>query len=74
MTSTFVEAEALQNEKAAYGYSRDSRPDCKQVCIGLVVTPEGLPLAVVMGLLMIYLAFFAEPYARAIRPLFRAQA
>jgi transposase len=30
---------------AARGYSRDKRPDCKQVCIGLVVTPEGLPLA-----------------------------
>lgn len=45
VTSTFVEAEALQNEKAAYGYSRDSRPDCKQVCIGLVVTPEGLPVS-----------------------------
>ena len=30
---------------AARGCSRDSRPDCKQVCIGLVCTPEGLPLS-----------------------------
>jgi transposase len=45
VTSTFFEGQALSNTKAAYGYSRDSRPDCKQVCIGLVVSPEGLPLA-----------------------------
>jgi transposase len=45
VTSTFFEGQALGNAKAARGYSRDSRPDCKQVCIGLVVSPEGLPLA-----------------------------
>ena len=45
VTSSFFEGQALRNQKAARGYSRDSRPDCKQVCIGLVVTPEGLPLA-----------------------------
>jgi transposase len=45
VTSTFFEGQAASNEKAARGYSRDSRPDCKQVCIGLVVSPEGLPLA-----------------------------
>lgn len=45
ITSTFFEGQALGNEKAARGYSRDGRPDCKQVCIGLVCTPEGLPLA-----------------------------
>ncbi len=45
VTSTFFEGQALGNTKAAHGYSRDSRPDCKQVCIGLVVSPEGLPLA-----------------------------
>ena len=44
VTSTFFEGQALDNAKAARGYSRDSRPDCKQVCIGLVCTPEGLPL------------------------------
>lgn len=44
VTSTYFEGQALKNEKAARGYSRDSRGDCKQVCIGLVCTPEGLPL------------------------------
>ena len=45
VTSTFFEGEALRNKKAARGYSRDSRADCKQVCIGLVVSPEGLPIS-----------------------------
>jgi transposase len=45
VTSTFFEGQAKGNSKAARGYSRDQRPDCKQVCIGLVVSPEGLPLA-----------------------------
>ncbi len=45
LTSTYVEGEAEQNPKAKYGYSRDKRPDCKQVVIALVVTPAGLPLA-----------------------------
>ena len=44
VTSTYFEGEALRNEKAKRGYSRDQRPDCKQVNIGLVVTPEGLPV------------------------------
>jgi len=44
VTSTYFEGQALRNEKAARGYSRDHRPDCKQVNIGLVVTPEGLPI------------------------------
>ncbi len=45
VTSTFFEGQAESNEKAARGYSRDQRSDCKQVCIGLVCTPEGLPLS-----------------------------
>lgn len=45
ITSTYFEGQADSNGKAARGYSRDSRPDCEQVCIGLVVTPEQLPLA-----------------------------
>jgi len=45
VTSTFFEGQAVGNAKAARGYSRDNRPDCKQVCLGLVVSPEGLPLA-----------------------------
>lgn len=45
VTSTYFEGQAEGNPQAQRGYSRDNRPDCKQVCIGLVVTPEGLPLA-----------------------------
>ena len=45
VTSTYFEGQALGNTKAARGYSRDQRSDCKQVCIGLVCTPEGLPLS-----------------------------
>ena len=45
VTSTYFEGQALGNSKAARGYSRDQRSDCKQVCIGLVCTPEGLPLS-----------------------------
>jgi transposase len=45
LTSTYVEGEAEQNPKARYGYSRDKRPDCKQVVVALVITPEGFPLA-----------------------------
>ena len=45
VTSTYFEGQCERNPQAQRGYSRDSRPDCKQVCIGLVVTPEGLPLA-----------------------------
>lgn len=44
VTSTYFEGQAKANSKAARGYSRDHRPDCKQVNIGLVVTPEGLPI------------------------------
>jgi len=44
VTSTYFEGAAARNEKAARGYSRDQRSDCRQVCIGLVCTPEGLPL------------------------------
>lgn len=33
------------NAKAKRGYSRDGRPDCKQVVVALVITPEGFPLA-----------------------------
>jgi transposase len=45
LTSTYVEGEAEQNPKARYGYSRDKRPDCKQVVIALIVTPAGFPPA-----------------------------
>jgi len=45
VTSTYFEGTALGNPQAKRGYSRDNRPDCPQVCIGLVTSREGLPLA-----------------------------
>jgi len=44
VTSTYFEGQALNNSQAQRGHSRDHRPDCKQVCIALVVTREGMPL------------------------------
>jgi transposase len=44
VTSTYFEGECEANPKAQRGYSRDKRSDCKQVCLGLVVTREGIPL------------------------------
>jgi hypothetical protein len=44
VTSTYFEGEANANPLAQRGYSRDGRPDCKQVCIGLVVSRCGMPL------------------------------
>lgn len=45
VTSTFFEGLAEGNPQAKRGHSRDHRPDCKQVCIALVVTREGVPLS-----------------------------
>ncbi len=45
ITSTYFEGECKINDQAQRGYSRDKRPDCKQVLIALVVTKEGIPLA-----------------------------
>jgi Transposase DDE domain len=47
LTSTYFEANPPfpEGDKRRHGYSRDHRPDCVQVVIALVVTPEGLPLA-----------------------------
>lgn len=45
LTSTYFEGEAEQIPRAKRGYSRDHRPDCLQVIIALVITPEGFPLA-----------------------------
>jgi transposase len=44
VTSTYFEGESSGNPLAQRGYSRDHRGDCKQVCIGLVVTKDGFPL------------------------------
>lgn len=47
LTSTYFESEPplAESDKRKFGYSRDKRPDCVQVVIALIVTPEGLPLA-----------------------------
>lgn len=44
VTSTYFEGQCKANPQARYGYSRDRRPDCKQVCIALVATQDGFPL------------------------------
>ncbi len=44
LTSTYFEGRLPHNPKAQRGYSRDHRPDCKQLCIGLVVNRDGFPL------------------------------
>jgi len=47
LTSTYFESDPPfpEDDKRRYGYSRDKRPDCVQVVIALIVTPEGFPLA-----------------------------
>lgn len=45
LTSTYVEGAAAGTPQMRRGYSRDHRPDCKQVVLALVVSPEGFPLA-----------------------------
>lgn len=44
ITSIYFEGQCKKNPQAKRGYSRDKRPDCLQVCLGLVVSVEGLPL------------------------------
>jgi transposase len=47
LTSTYFESDPLfeETDKRQFGYSRDKRSDCVQVVIGLIITPEGFPLA-----------------------------
>ncbi len=48
LTSTYFECDAARRDlggKRQFGYSRDKRPDCLQVVIALIVTPEGFPIA-----------------------------
>ena len=45
LTSTYFEGLCGQNPQAQRGYSRDSRPDCKQVVVGLVLDRDGFPKA-----------------------------
>ena len=45
LTSSYFEGEMEQAPKAKHGYSRDRRPDCRQVIIAVVLSLEGFPLA-----------------------------
>ena len=45
LTSTYFEGQCAHNPQAQRGYSRDHRPDCKQVVVGLVLDREGFPKA-----------------------------
>jgi transposase len=45
LTSTYFEGQAEANPQAQRGYSRDKRPDCKQVLVGLVLDRDGFPKA-----------------------------
>ena len=78
LTSTYFEinaSEVAEGDKRRHGYSRDKRPDCPQVVIALVVTPDGLPLAyeVLPGntadctTLRMFLARIERQYGRARR-------
>ncbi|MBN8907539.1 MAG: IS1634 family transposase [Rhodospirillales bacterium] len=78
LTSTYFEINASdvpEGHKRRHGYSRDKRPDCPQVVIALVVTPDGLPLAyeVLPGntadctTLRAFLAKIEQQYGRARR-------
>ncbi|NCO36998.1 MAG: IS1634 family transposase, partial [Armatimonadetes bacterium] len=44
VTSTYFEGESKGNSQARRGYSRDHRPECKQVCLALVVSRAGIPV------------------------------
>jgi len=44
LTSTYFEGRSADNAKAQRGYSRDHRPDCKQLCLALAVNRDGFPL------------------------------
>ena len=75
LTSTYFECDPPASGKRRFGYSRDKRPDCVQVIIALVVTPDGLPLAyeVMQGntsektTLKAFLKKIEEQYGRAKR-------
>jgi transposase len=45
LTRTYFESDPPEEDKRRCGYSRDQRPDCVQVVIALIVTPQGFPLA-----------------------------
>ena len=45
LTSTYFESDPPETGIRKFGYSRDKRPDCVQVVIALIITPDGFPLA-----------------------------
>jgi transposase len=45
LTSTYFEGQQTEVTLAAHGYSRDHRPDARQIILALVVTEEGFPLS-----------------------------
>jgi hypothetical protein len=45
LTSTYFESDPPEEGKRQFGYSRDKCPDCVQVVIASIVTPDGFPLA-----------------------------
>jgi transposase len=45
LTSTYFEGQAVEVNQARRGYSRDHRPDCLQLLLAVIVTPEGFPLS-----------------------------
>ena len=45
LTSTYFEGQCPGNPQAKFGHSRDKRPDCKQVLVGLVLDRDGFPKA-----------------------------
>lgn len=77
LTSTYFESDPPLDEedKRRHGYSRDHRPDCVQIVIALIVTPEGLPLAYEVlagntsepGTLREFLARIERQYGKAAR-------
>jgi transposase len=44
LTSTYFEGVCARNPKAKRGYSRDHRPDCKQVVVALVINRDGFSI------------------------------
>jgi len=60
LTSTYFEGQMESNPKARRGYSRDHRPDCKQVTIGAVVDREGYPTGTGLHRQLLPLALFRE--------------
>lgn len=75
LTSTYFEGQCAEIPKARHGYSRDGRPDCRQVVIALVITTDGLPLAYEVmagntsdrGSLKVFLKQIEDRYGKARR-------